>query len=333
MYSKYSMDVKKKIAIYANFPITPTLGYITFFNEFFVNTKFVCVDVNNPRSADYAISFNHTGSNLRKIQDSNIPIEKRILVMYECKQILPEMHQKDILSQYGFIFSPSLNWARGFNPILFKYPLFLEGPIDQPPLQTRKYEFGLIQRNNLSCVKGELYTLRRQFLKSLTGRIEVRGEGWNKSRITQIYNYIKLIYYYRDILKKDEIIFIPRYLIKNKLYKRVHDKQKFLEEVQIAIIIENGADYVSEKLFDCFRAGTVPIYVGPSLIDFDIPEDCVISCQPLLESLSSLVNNIGEFNLNIIREKGSQFLRSEGQEWSEERAMMDLAKKIANVIK
>ena len=34
--------------------------------------------------------------------------------------------------------------------------------------------------------------------------------------------------------------------------------------------------YITEKLFDCFRAGCVPVYVGPKEIHDYVPADCFI---------------------------------------------------------
>lgn len=332
MYYYFVEKIYRKIAIYANFPLTPTPGYIKFFNEIFTNNDYICVDVNNPKSAEFAISFNHTANNLIKIIDSGIPIKNRILVMLECKQILPEMHRDEVLSQYGIILSPSLYWAKSFNPLFFNYPFHLDTPPFLTPISLRRYKFGLIQRNNFSCVKGELYTLRRQLIKASQGQIEIRGEGWNKPKIYQVINYIKLIRYYRNILKINEIKLIPRYIVKNANYLPVRDKQKFLESVSVAIIIENAADYISEKLFDCFRAGTVPIYVGPSLEVFGIPEDCVIRAESNVKSIIHTMNHISEFDLVKIREKGSRFLHGNASRWSEEYAMIGLARSIIHAI-
>ena len=321
-----------KIVVYANFPITPTPGYISFFNEIFLNNQYVCVDVNNPKTAEFAISLNHTESNLNRIVDSNIPKSKRVLIMFECKQILPEMHKPEVLSQYGLIFSPSPYWAKGFNPVMFHYPVHLEKPASVSPLSTRKYQFGIVQRNNLSCIKGELYSLRRQLIRNFAGDLQVRGEGWNKSKLLQVYNYCKLVRYYLRNLKLTEVNLVPRHLIKDSRFLPVVDKQEFLESVKVAIIIENGSGYVSEKLFDCFRAGTVPIYVGPSLSLFGVPEECVIRSNPKVEDLIEVMNSIYKHNLEAIKASGFKFLNGEGQAWSDDIAMRDLAKKIVNAI-
>ena len=99
-----------KVAIYTNFPLTPTPGYMKFFETIFDSGKFELVDVNNPLSANFAICFNHTKENLEKVISSRIPVKNRVLVMLECKQILPVMHTPEVLEEYGIIFTPSPNW-------------------------------------------------------------------------------------------------------------------------------------------------------------------------------------------------------------------------------
>lgn len=59
----------------------------------------------------------------------------------------------------------------------------------------------------------------------------------------------------------------------------VDDKIALLSKSRFCIAHENCRDlsgYVTEKLFDCFRAGCVPIYVGPKEIGDLVPSDCFI---------------------------------------------------------
>ena len=56
-------------------------------------------------------------------------------------------------------------------------------------------------------------------------------------------------------------------------------KGEVLSRYKFAICFENARDfkgYVTEKIFDCFAAGCVPIYLGASNISELIPEDCFI---------------------------------------------------------
>ena len=56
-------------------------------------------------------------------------------------------------------------------------------------------------------------------------------------------------------------------------------KGEVLRRYKFAICFENAKDfkgYVTEKIFDCFAAGCVPIYLGASNISELIPDDCFI---------------------------------------------------------
>jgi len=323
------MDKMYKISIYTNFPLTPTPGYLKFFETIFSMNKFELVDINNPLSSDISISFNHTKENLDKIISSGIPIRNRILIMLESKQILPEMHLEKVLKEYGHIFSPSKNWANGFNKIIFKYPFCLSTTENTTALSERQFDLGIIQRNKFSCIKGELYTLRRSVIKKIGyDNIVVRGEDWNKPLSAQFVHYLKILRYYLRRVSWSNIVFLPRYLIKNKEFTPVKNKQNFLSQVKVALVIENSADYVSEKIFDCFRAGTVPIYVGPLLADFGIPINTAIQCEPNIDSLLNTINKIKSFDLEQIASNGWEFLKSSGREWDESQSMKRLAEHI-----
>ena len=59
----------------------------------------------------------------------------------------------------------------------------------------------------------------------------------------------------------------------------IDDKVALLRKARFCLAHENCRDlpgYVTEKLFDCFRAGCVPVYVGPSEIAELVPAGCFI---------------------------------------------------------
>jgi hypothetical protein len=59
----------------------------------------------------------------------------------------------------------------------------------------------------------------------------------------------------------------------------VDDKIELLTRARFCLAHENCRDlagYVTEKLFDCFRAGCVPVYVGPKEIADLVPAGCLI---------------------------------------------------------
>lgn len=57
------------------------------------------------------------------------------------------------------------------------------------------------------------------------------------------------------------------------------NKIHLLHEAKFCIAHENCRDlhgYITEKIFHCFRAGCVPIYIGPREIHEIIPPECFI---------------------------------------------------------
>jgi hypothetical protein len=59
----------------------------------------------------------------------------------------------------------------------------------------------------------------------------------------------------------------------------VPDKLATLKNYQFCICYENTRDvkgYVTEKIFDCFATGTVPVYWGAENIEEYVPSDCFI---------------------------------------------------------
>ncbi len=57
-----------------------------------------------------------------------------------------------------------------------------------------------------------------------------------------------------------------------------NDKSKILSQYKFAIAYENSREtgYVTEKIFDCFRAGCVPVYFGAYNIEEFIPKNCFV---------------------------------------------------------
>ena len=326
-----------KLVVYANFPLLPTPGYRVFFDKLFESKQISLVDINNPLSANMSISLNHQDNQLAEIISAGIPKENRYLIMLECRQILPNMHSSDVLKEYGHIYTPSPLWASGFNPILFKYGFNLEISRLPQPLKNRSHTFGLIQRNKYSCINGEMYSLRREVIFKMSKKgidLLLGGTDWNRSTLKAYYDYIKILRFgffnYKDV----ELKIIPKWLgLRNRFVSSsFSNKQDFLESVKVAIIIENGLDYVSEKIFDCFRSGTIPIYVGPELTLFGIPENTVIRAEANSDDILRVIDNITMYDLELIRNNGWSFLHSKGQEWAEKNVMESLAESILNGI-
>jgi hypothetical protein len=119
----------------------------------------------------------------------------------------------------------------------------------------------------------ELYTERikaiRWFEQNHPEDFDLYGMGWDK-------------YYFKGAL-----LILNRFEVLTKLLKpkypsykgAVKSKREVLQKYKFAICYENARDipgYITEKIFDCFFAGCVPIYWGAPNVPEHIPADTFI---------------------------------------------------------
>jgi hypothetical protein len=95
----------------------------------------------------------------------------------------------------------------------------------------------------------------------------------------------------------------------------VEDKQAILARSRFCIAHENCRDlegYVTEKLFDAFRAGCVPVYVGPKEIADLVPSGCFIDgrAYETPADLDAHLRTIDDANYRGYQERIRAFLQS-----------------------
>ena len=70
------------------------------------------------------------------------------------------------------------------------------------------------------------------------------------------------------------------------------DKFRTMENYRISVVIENSADYVSEKLFDSVSSGAITIYVGPELEKYGLSGGSAIQTKASVEEIIKVVRNL-----------------------------------------
>jgi len=120
----------------------------------------------------------------------------------------------------------------------------------------------------------ELYSKRLEAIKwfeeNHPENFDFYGIGWD--------TYTHPNRYVKHLLHKSKLstLFKPKF----KSYKgKIDSKKEVLEKYKFAICYENARDipgYITEKIFDCFFAGCVPIYWGADNITEHIPKECFI---------------------------------------------------------
>lgn len=162
---------------------------------------------------------------------------------------------------------------------------------------------------------GELYSERikaiKYFEENTSEVFDLYGIGWNNPT---------------TILQKIFPILVPQYAS----YKgMVAKKVDIYSQYKFAICYENMEGvkgYVTEKIFDCFKGGCVPIYLGASNITEYVPEGTFIDKRNYknYETLLGDLVSCDERRYNQYLEKIDQFLRSKKHELFSTSAFSDL---------
>ena len=96
---------------------------------------------------------------------------------------------------------------------------------------------------------------------------------------------------------------------------RISEKGEVLRNYKFAICFENAhglPGYITEKLFDCFRARCVPVYFGaPNITDY-VPNDTFIDFRffESYEALFSFLNGMSEEQYNSYLQRINEYLNS-----------------------
>lgn len=137
----------------------------------------------------------------------------------------------------------------------------------------------------LSSFGKELYSERIKAIEffeyTIPNRFYLYGMGWNKAKK---YNL------------KERLFGFKKY----STYKgEVKDKLKTLSNFKYCLCFENLTEvngYLTEKIFDCFKARCIPIYWGASNIEKYIPKNCFIDFRDFkdFKKLLTFLDSIDE---------------------------------------
>ena len=165
------------------------------------------------------------------------------------------------------------------------------------PTNVIRFEkIALINGNKIGFIKGELYSLRRECIYKIKN-LDLYGAGWG------IKPFRKFLIMSAEIVIAIKNGFFPKiksikYWFRHPLNFQGAPDSKFdvLQKYKYSLVIENSENYMSEKLFDAFIAGNIPIYVGPAVELFNIPSNLVIQVEPNLRSIMGGIEKAKKVN-------------------------------------
>ena len=165
--------------------------------------------------------------------------------------------------------------------------------------------------------RSELYTERMRAIEffSRTNDIDLYGVDWDKasrrmgrSRIPGLRRAQIAISNWVDTIRPDPLLVAARKVFKGEL----ETKWETLASYDFALCFENAyiKGYLTEKLFECLRVGTIPIYLGATDIEELVPPDCFIDMRRFAD-YSELLTYLKELDQQAVRryrEAGRAFL-------------------------
>jgi len=266
-------------------------------------------DINSINESDYII-YNDMPSELPERQR----VGKSHLLILESPLVVKNSWQKERLDRFSRVYSWNDSVADNVKFIKVNYSFDFPESIEVE--QKRKKFCCLISANKVSSEENELYGERiktiRWFEKNSREDFDLYGIGWDRPSKGYLLGNIanKLINYLPFLKPAFQFNKFPSYI------GTVESKKEVMQEYKFCICYENihGLQgYITEKIFDCFFAGCIPIYWGADNIEDYIPLECFIDRRKfstnakLYDYLKSLSNE----NCLLYRKNIQQFLKSE----------------------
>ncbi len=235
--------------------------------------------------AGYKVKFTNDAKNLKDvyaiISITNInskllanlksyPKEKCWIFLFEPPVFLPSAYDPSLALSFGKIFVMFDDLIDNKEYFKFHYPQpELKMKEDLPTFEMKKLCV-LIAANKSSKHPKELYSER-----------------------------IRAISFFSQMHGDDFDLFGPGWKGFSSWKGVVHNKWEVLENYKFSICYENMKDqfgYITEKIFDCFVSGCVPIYWGANNISDYIPKECYIDRRKFRshEELYTFIKNMDQ---------------------------------------
>lgn len=239
------------------------------------------------KNKDHMWVFWNLGPKVKNFNFAGTDKEKLVLFTWEPPTVQPEAHDPMIHAYFGKIFTWNDDLVDNKRYFKFFYPVLKERIADIPSFHKKKL-CTLIASCLGSKHPNELYSEREkvaQFFENKKGEFDLYGRGWKKKKF--------------------------------KNWKgEIPDKLSVLKNYRFSICYENMKEvkgYITEKIFDCFAAGVVPIYWGASNVTDYIPADCFIDRRHFKSNkeLYTYIKRMNETEYNQYLKAAGHFLQSD----------------------
>jgi hypothetical protein len=307
------------------------------------------------------ICINHDIQSYKKFMNKGNSRAATILIRTEPFSVFPAQYSNFVSNLYGFVISSgytaSTTKPESFFPCLYSFQEKHGGPNfnDPKPSQvlsnsiklkkytqaewaTRSIEILILASNKYSPVRNSGYDLRRSIVRLVKNneRFHIYGQYWNLPFLLKIKLYLSM---YRFNLKTG---YVPHFNIRqffniksSNIFGNAQNKSKVLLKSKFILIIENSRDFLTEKIFDAFLTGIIPIYCGPELSKYGVPEQTYIHLNWDLSNFKQVIERLEVIDVQSYLSSILKFLSSEDFKifWDEDTIYNLLTTKIHKYIR
>ncbi len=228
-----------------------------------------------------------------------LPGKFNILILHEPQAVDPRGYKKKALTKFDLVLPMSPWRARNLgykewilHPFSWEHDYYSYEKIENRQLK----HLVMINALKFSANKNSLYGLRRAMSRQLFRMnidYDLYGLNWKMSKTKALR---EILWSIRKELSAHQIpklteAFSQFFYNYPEYSGVVSSKLPILQEYKYSLIIENQADYVTEKVFDSIIARSVPYYIGPNLSAFPELERCVIQLPPNTKKICETIQD------------------------------------------
>ena len=240
--------------------------------------------------------------------------KKEVLLQVEPEVVRPDLYGEKVFCTFDHIIPISEERARR-QRLEHWVDLPIEIPTYKKELQHPKKFAALVNENKFSACSRSKYGLRREVIKLCRLRgveLDLFGKQWNDSKALAMR---RRLYALRTALKARSSISITECfgdLFYSFQSEGIMDPQgKGLQDYRFSIVIENDLDYVSEKIWKSLYAGSIPIYVGPSLDKLGEINELVVQSIDSADRILEAIEQSKSIDILKWRHEVDAYLQSE----------------------
>ncbi len=246
-------------------------------------------DINNPKESCFQI---HTEIPKTKVKSKNA-----YLILLESPVVIRRNWDIRRHEEFKKIFTYNtdllkLNTKNNKKYIKISWPVHLEIP-DFISTKEREKDFILVSGNKYSLHPKELFSERKNIIDffeiKFPNRLDLFGSGWDSN--PKSVEYLSLA---SRLKNKAKSFFLRKDIESPSLYRGLlNNKKKTYQNYKFCFILENMIDlngYITEKIWECLSFGIIPIYLGASDIESNIPSNCFINLRDFNSDYEKLIS-------------------------------------------